>query len=166
MENHNKKKIYLLLDTSSSMIGEPIEAIKQSIKVMIAEWQEVKANIEISVIVYATIARECVRNMPLQQFSLPHLILGGLSFFEKACHLLYQCLEKEKQPNEVLVFLFTDGNITKNNIINIQQNDIFKKVTWIVCGAGAEADISGFEKMTKHILILNTLTYGEFQRFL
>ena len=60
----------------------------------------------------------------------------------------------------------TDRNITENNIINIQQNDMFKKVTWIVGGAGAEADISGFEKMTKHILILNTLTYGEFQRFL
>lgn len=160
------EKIYLLLDTSSSMIGEPMEAVKQSMKVMIAEWQEMHIQAELSVIVYADVARKCLDSVPLEQFSLPRLLLGGLSFFEKACQLLVQCLKAEKQTEHIVVFLFTDGNITENDISFFEKYTVFKNVKWVVCGAGAEADVCIFEKITKYILILNTLTYGEFQRAL
>ena len=40
MENNNQTIVYMILDCSSSMIGEPIESVLQSIKEMIAEWKD------------------------------------------------------------------------------------------------------------------------------
>ena len=43
MENNNQTMVYIILDCSSSMIGEPIESVRQAIKAMIEKQQYAEA---------------------------------------------------------------------------------------------------------------------------
>lgn len=167
MENNNQTMVYIILDCSSSMIGEPIESVRQAIRAMIAEWKEEEADIIISVLVYQTVARELLRDVDLKEFVLPHFIMGGLSCLSKAFSLLSDIIEKRKEKNKkTIVFLFTDGKITDIDKNIIRNHDILKKVNCVLCEAGAETNTYDLKTVIKHTISLNTLTYGEFKLYL
>lgn len=167
MENNNQTIVYIILDCSSSMIGEPIESVRQAIKEMIAEWKEEEANIMISVLVYQTVARELLRDVDLKEFILPHFIMGGLSCLSKAFTLLSYNIEENKEQNKKpLVFLFTDGNIMDMDRDIIKNHDVLKKANFVLCEAGAETNTYDLKTIIKQTISLNTLTYGEFKSYL
>ncbi|MEY8321102.1 VWA domain-containing protein [Lachnospiraceae bacterium 46-61] len=167
MENNNQTMVYIILDCSSSMIGEPIESVRQAIKEMIAEWKEEEANIVISVLVYQTVARELLKDVALTEFVLPHFIMGGLSCLSKAFTLLSDIIKKNKEQNKKpLVFLFTDGKIMDIDKDIIKNYDVLKKVNFVLCEAGAETNTYDLKTIIKHTISLNTLTYGEFKSYL
>lgn len=164
----NKIIVYILLDCSSSMIGEPIESARQAIRAMISEWKESQKNIMITMLTYQTVAREILREVPLSEFVLPRVLLGGLSCLSEATTLLMKIIHNTECNNEKkpLVFLFTDGKIAENDINNLQKCAIFQKINCVLCEAGAESNLSPLKKMLTHTITLNTLTYGEFEPFL
>lgn len=167
MENNNQTIVYMILDCSSSMIGEPIESVRQAIKEMIAEWKEEEANIMISVLVYQTVARELLRDVDLKEFILPHFIMGGLSCLSKAFTLLSYNIEENKEQNKKpLVFLFTDENIMDMDRDIIKNHDVLKKANFVLCEAGAETNTYDLKTIIKQTISLNTLTYGEFKSYL
>ena len=167
MENNNQTIVYMILDCSSSMIGEPIESVRQAIKEMIAEWKEEEANIMISVLVYQTVARELLIDVDLKEFILPHFIMGGLSCLSKAFTLLSYNIEENKEQNKKpLVFLFTDGNIMDMDRDIIKNHDVLKKANFVLCEAGAETNTYDLKTIIKQTISLNTLTYGEFKSYL
>ena len=167
MENNNQTIVYMILDCSSSMIGEPIESVRQAIKEMIAEWKEEEANIMTSVLVYQTVARELLRDVDLKEFILPHFIMGGLSCLSKAFTLLSYNIEENKEQNKKpLVFLFTDGNIMDMDRDIIKNHDVLKKANFVLCEAGAETNTYDLKTIIKQTISLNTLTYGEFKSYL
>ncbi len=169
MENNNQTIVYMILDCSSSMIGEPIESVRQAIKEMIAEWKEEEANIMISVLVYQTVARELLKDIDLKEFILPHFVMGGLTCLSKAFTLLYYNIEKNKEQNKnkkPLVFLFTDGNIMDMDKDIIKNHDVLKKANFVLCEAGAETNTYDLKTIIKQTISLNTLTYGEFKSYL
>ena len=56
--------VYLLLDTSGSMTGEPIEAVKNGVQVMISSLRQNPQAIEtayISIITFDSVAKQIVR---------------------------------------------------------------------------------------------------------
>lgn len=163
MEMETKQLVYLLIDTSSSMVGEPIEAVKQAIKAMVAEWKEQQMDCLLGVIAYHTVAREVVLPTALAQFQLPRLRMGGVSDLEKACDILEQCLQG-KQVQKPLIFLYTDGKQTRVSLPKIKT--LQQKTTWIGCCAGATGERKPLEEITEQVVWLNTLTYGEFSQFL
>ncbi len=165
MENNNQTIVYMILDCSSSMIGEPIESVRQAIKEMIAE----EANIMISVLVYQTVARELLKDIDLKEFILPHFVMGGLTCLSKAFTLLSYSIEKNKEQNKnkkPLVFLFTDGNIMDMDKDIIKNHDVLKKANFVLCEAGAETNTYDLKTIIKQTISLNTLTYGEFKSYL
>ena len=167
MENNNQTIVYMILDCSSSMIGEPIESVRQAIKEMIAEWKEEEANIMISVLVYQTVARELLRDVDLKEFILTHFIMGGLSCLSKAFTLLSYNIEENKEQNKKpLVFLFTDENIMDMDRDIIKNHDVLKKANFVLCEAGAETNTYDLKTIIKQTISLNTLTYGEFKSYL
>ena len=71
--------IYLLLDCSGSMMGEPIEAVKQGVKVLLSELRGDPQALEtayLSVITFSSTARQATALTELMLFKEPPLEAG------------------------------------------------------------------------------------------
>ena len=116
--------IYLLIDTSASMTGEPIEAVKNGIDMLVADLRGNPEALEtawISVITFGGEAKQVVPLTEIDSFKCPELVAGGKTELGGALKLVCECREKEcrkttKDDNGRLrghdwlpmVFFFTD----------------------------------------------------------
>jgi uncharacterized protein YegL len=72
--------VYLLLDTSGSMSGEPIEAVKNGVQVLVSTLRQDPYALEtacISVITFESNAQQLVPLTDLSSFQQPSLSAGG-----------------------------------------------------------------------------------------
>ena len=72
--------VYLLLDTSGSMMGEPIEAVKNGVQVMVSSLRQNPQAIEtafISIITFDSSARQVVPLTDLSSFQIPDIQATG-----------------------------------------------------------------------------------------
>ena len=115
--------VYLLLDTSGSMSGEPIEAVKNGVQVMISSLRNDPQAVEtayLSIITFDSDARQTVPLTDLATFQMPDLIATGTTSLGEALKVLSNCIRNEvtKTTAEVkgdwkpLVFIMTDGQPT------------------------------------------------------
>ena len=115
--------VYLLLDTSGSMNGEPIEAVRQGVKALLMELRSDPQALEtayLSVITFDSIARQVCPLTELMEFEEPELEASGITSLGAALRLLAECIEDEVRktgPNQKgdwkpLVFILTDGTPT------------------------------------------------------
>ena len=161
--------IYLLLDTSASMAGEPLEAAKQGIKALLAELrQDVQTRDDgwISMLAFDTLSRQILPLMPLMQADVPKLRAGGVSSLKGAIALLEQCLSNDLTPadSKPIVFLLTDGNWLES--VEELKCAVQKcPIHLIICAAGARADLEPIKQLSDDILLLNNLTLGSFSQY-
>jgi len=76
--------VYLLLDCSGSMAGEPIEAVKQGIKALVSELKGDPQALEtacLSVITFDSSARQITPLTELMLFREPQLAAGGATAY-------------------------------------------------------------------------------------
>lgn len=161
--------IYLLLDTSASMAGEPLEAVKQGMKALLSELRQDAQTREdgvIAMIAFDTIARQILPLTPIKQAAVPALRAGGVSSLGGALQLLGQCLTNDLRPGDSkpIVFLLTDGSW-------LEPIDTLKKalqkldIQVICCAAGARADLANIKQFSSEVLLLNNLTLGSFSQY-
>ncbi len=168
--------IYLLLDCSGSMMGEPITAVETGVKNLVATLRQDPYALEtafISVITFDSDARQTVPLTELSQFNPPSLAATGTTAMGAALKMLAERVEAEvtKTTAEVkgdwkpVVFLLTDGAPTDNLQAGI---DALKKVkvgTFVACAAGPGAQTSELTKITETVLRLDTADSSTIQSF-
>lgn len=168
--------VYLLLDCSGSMSGEPIEAVKQGIKTLIAELKGDPQALEtafLSIITFDSSARQVSPLTELMLFKEPQIQAGGATALGGALKVLADCIKTEVHTSTAtqkgdwkpLVFVMTDGAPTDNIDEGI---DALKQVSTgniIACGAGANANASTLKKITNNVLMMNNLTAGDMAQF-
>jgi uncharacterized protein YegL len=150
------------------MSGDPIQAINQGVKALVAELKSEPYAIEtvyLSVITFNSTAQQVCPLTELMTFKEPTLIACGATSMGAALKLLLKCFEQEvNKPSDTqkgdwkpMVFLLTDGTPTdswesaaeelrKKNIANI-----------IACAAGTGADEYMLKKITDSVVKLNNL---------
>ena len=112
--------VYLVLDCSGSMAGEPIESVRQGIRALLADLRSDPLSLEtvyLSVITFASSAEQVCPLTELTLFQEPTLTAGGSTALGAALSLLMQCVEAEvRKPDKdhkgdwkPLIFLMTDG---------------------------------------------------------
>ena len=79
--------VYLLLDTSGSMAGEPIEAVKNGVQVMISSLRNDPQAVEtafLSIITFDSDAKQIVPLTDLASFQMPDIKASGTTSLGEA----------------------------------------------------------------------------------
>lgn len=160
--------VYLLLDCSGSMSGEPIEAVRQGVKALLMDLRSDPQAIEtayLSVIKFDSSAQQLVPLTELMSFSEPNLDASGTTALGEGLRLLEQCIDREvnkttatsKGDWKPLVFLMTDGQPTDSWESVADQIKQKRVGNIIACAAGSGADASLLKRITETVVELNTI---------
>ncbi|HPZ06526.1 MAG TPA: VWA domain-containing protein [Candidatus Eremiobacteraeota bacterium] len=160
--------VYLILDCSGSMSGEPIEAVRQGLKALLSDLRSDPQAIEtayLSVITFASNAQQVCPLTELMAFKEPDLVASGTTALGEALKILEQAIDREVQKStetqkgdwKPLIFIMTDGQPTDNwekPADSIKQK---KPGNIIACAAGPGADSSVLKRITEIVVELNNL---------
>ena len=160
--------VYLLLDCSGSMAGEPIEAVRQGLKALLSELQGDPMALEtayLSVITFDSCAHQVSPLTDLMMFQEPRIQASGSTSLGAALNLLEQCMDREvrkatdiqKGDWKPLIFLMTDGMPTdrwENAADRIKKK---RPGNIIACAAGSNADEKTLKRITEVVVKLNNL---------
>lgn len=168
--------VYLVLDTSGSMHGEAIEAVKNGVQTLLNTLRQDPYALEtayISVITFNTSATQIVPLTDLLNFTPPKLIATGTTALGDALNLTAKCIEKEivkttydtKGDWRPLVFIMTDGMPTDDWEKGLKQFEKIKKGMVIACAAGQSVDTNVLKKITEVVLQLDTADSNSIKAF-
>lgn len=172
--------VYILIDTSGSMKGEPIESVKVGLADMVASLRQDPYALEtacISIITYDKEVKQILPLTALEDLQLPEIVVpeSGPTMMGAALKLLCDCYEKEvnKGTKEQkgdwmpLLFVLTDGKPSDlldydQAIIKIKQLQ-FTNV--VACAAGPKAKTDPLKKLTDKVFRLDTMDSNSFKKF-
>lgn len=168
--------VYLLLDCSGSMYGEPIEAVKNGVQVLVSTLRQDPYALEtayLSIITFDSSARQVSPLTELSAFQQPNIQASGCTALGEALALLAQKADQEvtkttadqKGDWKPLVFIMTDGEPTDDLNKGLAE---FKKRKWgmvVACAAGAGANTDTLKKITECVVSLDNADSATIKAF-
>ena len=168
--------VYLLLDTSGSMTGEPIEQVKNGVQMLVSALRQDPYALEsafLSVVTFGSEATQVVPLTDLAGFQPPNLQASGVTNLGEALSLLAERAENEivKTTPEVrgdwkpMLFIMTDGMPTDDWKPGL---DKLRKQKWgvIVGCAVNEGDADVLKQIAGEAVVrLDTADSGAMQAF-
>lgn len=168
--------VYLLLDCSGSMYGEPIEAVKNGVQVLVSTLRQDPYALEtayLSIITFDSTARQATPLTELSAFQQPSINASGCTALGEALELLARQADQEvtkttaekKGDWKPLVFIMTDGEPTDDLNKGLAE---FKKRKWgmvVACAAGAGANTDTLKKITECVVSLDTADSATIKAF-
>ena len=168
--------VYLLLDTSGSMSGEPIEASKNGLQVLVSALRQDPYALEtafISVITFDSTAKQVCPLTELATFQPPNLVASGSTALGEALDLLAQKISSEvttttaevKGDWKPLVFIMTDGEPTDDWQNGLQALKKVKTGPIVACAAGPSANTGILKQITEIVFQLDTADSATIKAF-
>lgn len=168
--------VYLVLDTSGSMSGEPIEAVKNGVQVMISSLRQNPQAIEtafISIITFDTTAQQIIPLTDLASFQMVDIKASGVTALGEALQLVANKIDNEvakttteqKGDWKPLVFIMTDGVPTDDWYIGLKEFLKRKTAFTVACAAGSGADTKVLKQITDNVVSLDTADGASIAKF-
>lgn len=172
--------VYILIDTSGSMQGEPIESVKVGLADMIASLRLDPYALEtvcISIITYDKDVKQILPLTALEDLQLPNIVVpdSGPTFMGAALNLLCKVYDAEVNMGSQeqkgdwmpLLFVLTDGKpsdiqIYEDAVVNIKRRQ-FTNI--VACAAGPKAKTEPLKKLTNNVFTLDTMDSNSFKKF-
>ena len=159
--------VYLVLDVSGSMHGEPIEAVRNGMQMLVSSLRTDPYALEtacLSVIVFDNKARQLVPLTDLMTFQVPSIEVGTTTSLGDALKVTKECIEMEVQKTTTdvrgdwkpLVFLMTDGRPTDDWQLGLGEFRKAKTGMVVACAAGPGADTGVLKQITEVVVSLDT----------
>lgn len=168
--------VYLLLDVSGSMSGEPIEAVKNGVQILVSTLRQDPYALEtayLSVITFDSSSQQVVPLTELASFQTPNIRAGGVTALGDALSLLADRIDAEvaKTTAEVkgdwkpLVFIMTDGSPTDDWVKGFEKLKKVRTGVIVACAAGQGADTSILKKIAEVVVALDTADSNTIKAF-
>ncbi|MBF0623474.1 MAG: VWA domain-containing protein [Magnetococcales bacterium] len=172
--------VYLLLDTSGSMRGEPIEAVNTGIRVMVSALRQdphALETVHVSIITFDADAQVMVPLTALDEIQVPvittpqsgptHLGLALQTLGVRIRQEIKRSTAEEKGDWAPYLFLMTDGKPSDIQLFEEQCPKIrsigFASV--IGCVAGPKARKEDLQPLCDHVVFLDTMDSAGFTGF-
>ena len=169
--------IYFLINVSESMVGEPIEEVKNGLKYMISTLLDNFAAIEtayISVITFNNVANQLIPLTDLISFQMKDINTAGVASLGSGLNLLSNCIENEVIKNtleskgdwEPIIFLMTDDNLWEIDDFQTELNNfkLKKQCKLIVCITSNKSDVFLIKNFSEEIIELPGLNLDNFRK--
>ncbi|EIC23040.1 vWA domain-containing protein [Thiorhodovibrio frisius] len=168
--------VYLLLDTSGSMSGEPIEAVKNGVQVLVSTLRQDPYALEtayLSVITFDSTAHQAIPLTELSNFQPPPLNATGTTALGEALELLAERIDAEvarttadaKGDWKPLVFIMTDGSPTDDWRKGLDRFKLARTGVVVACAAGHGADQTILKQITEVVVALDTADANTIRAF-
>jgi uncharacterized protein YegL len=168
--------VYLLLDVSGSMSGDPIESVRQGMKTLLGELKgdpQALETVWISVITFGSTAQRAVPLTELITAREPELAAGGSTALGAALRLLMESMRQDVRKTTAeqkgdwkpLVFLMTDGAPTDDWEGAADELKRAGTGNVIALAAGHHADATLLKRITDTVLRMADLQPGAMQAF-
>jgi uncharacterized protein YegL len=168
--------VYLLLDTSGSMSGEPIEAVKVGMENLVRALRRDPYALEtafLSVITFDSSAKQVCPLTELATFQEPKIVASGATELGAALTLLSQKISSEvitttadvKGDWKPLIFIMTDGEPTDDVQKGIKELKKVKTGVIVACAVGSGANTSVLKQITEIVVQLDTADSSTIQAF-
>jgi len=172
--------VYILVDTSGSMRGEPIHALNVGLKAMEQALRRdpfALDTVYLSLITFDLQAREVFPLTPLDAVRIPEIKVpgSGATFLGAALNLLVQRVDRDlRRGSETqhgdwrpMVFVMTDGapsdtQAYKEATAAVKQRN-FARI--VACAAGPKARVDVLRELTDTVVSLDTLDGSLFAQF-
>ena len=159
--------VYILIDTSTSMRGEPIIAVELGLKALMESLNRDPYAIEtvcLSIITYNSQAEQILPLTEVYKTRIPELTAKGRSALGEALELLCEKVEKEVHKNtpeakgdwKPLLFVLSDGGYSGPIAKPISE---FKKLQFgfvVACAAGSKSKIDILRKITPNVIQISS----------
>lgn len=173
--NGRRLPVYLVLDVSGSMAGEPVEACRQGVKALLSDLRGDPQALEtayLSVITFESDAKQVAPLCNLMDFAEPTLTAGGSTGMGAALELLASRVDAEVRQSsptqkgdwKPLVFLMTDGQPTDEWEAAADKIRA-KRMNVIACAAGPCADTKVLQRITETVIKLANLEPDQLKMF-
>ncbi len=172
--------VYLLLDTSGSMRGEPIESVKVGIDAMVKSLRAdpfALESVHLSIITFDSSTRILLPLTELVNLRVPEITTpeSGATQLGHALELLFETCSKEishsgpdqKGDWKPLLFIMTDGKRTDPAKFEEYADRIrhFGFGSIVACAAGPKADMTHLRLITDQLVHLDTSDSSTFTLF-
>ena len=172
--------VYILLDTSGSMRGEPIHSVNVGLQSMLSALRQDPYALEsvyLSIITFDLEAKIYLPLTPLEQVQLAEIQApsAGATFMGAALELLAECVNQQVQTSTTdekgdwrpLLFIMTDGSPSDiyayQQIIPVIQQFNFASI--VACAAGPKAKQEYLLQLTDKVVVLDTMDAASFSGF-
>ena len=172
--------VYLLIDTSGSMKGEPIESVKVGIEAMLSTLRNdpyALETVNISIITYDRDVNQLIPLTPIDELQMPEITTpdSGPTHMGAALQMLLQNVDREVNkgtPTQKgdwmpLLFLMTDGKPSDiqafNDVVPKVKNSKF--ATIVCCAAGPKAKTDELCHLTDKVYQIDTLDSATLMKF-
>ena len=168
--------VYLVLDTSGSMLGEPIAAVETGVQTLVSALRQDPYALEtayLSVITFDSNAKQIVPLTELTAFQMPSINASGTTSLGDALSLLANKIDSEVAKTTVetkgdwkpLVFIMTDGGPTDNWQKGLAEFLQRKTGIVVACAAGQGADTKVLKQITECVVQLDTADSSTIKAF-
>jgi len=172
--------VYILIDTSGSMKGEPIESVKVGLSDMVASLRLDPYALETACLSIITYDREVKQILPLtelENLQLPEIVVpeSGPTFMGAALNLLCDKYDSEVNKGSKeqkgdwmpLLFVLTDGKPSDLQVYEeaISRVKKYQFTNIVACAAGPKAHTEPLKKLTDNVFRLDSMDSNTFKKF-
>lgn len=170
--------VYILIDTSGSMMGEPIHSVNVGLQAMLSTLRQdpyALESVHLSIITFDIEARIFLPLTPLDQARISDIEVKGATYMGAALNLLVECVDRDVRKStpdskgdwRPLMFLMTDGSPSDTQAYREAIPEIKKRNfgSILACAAGPKAKQDLLLELTDRVVTMDTMDAAAFSGF-